>query len=221
VVAAVLSVWTIVDWDVEPTAFSEYSTVQTGGAAQVIYSSANGFASADPLTPDPGGYAVGSFVDAGPSDHGALFDFDFGGLAAGDSKIFQTYYGAAPDEVGAEAALAAVAAEVYSFGQPSTDGGPDLGIPNTFVFAFKSVGGTPAFAPDAVDDTLTVAAGSAGTVAVLANDSDPDGDPLTVTTATPTAAHGTVTCTAAGQCTYTPVAGFSGTDSFLFWDEDQ
>ena len=206
----------VMDWDVEPTAFSEYSTVQTGGAAQVIYSSANGFASADPLTPDPGGYAVGSFVDAGPSDHGALFDFDFGGLAAGDSKIFQTYYGAAPDEVGAEAALAAVAAEVYSFGQPSTDGGPDLGIPNTFVFAFKSVGGTPAFAPDAVDDTLTVAAGSAGTVAVLANDSDPDGDPLTVTTATPTAAHGTVTCTAAGQCTYTPVAGFSGTDSFQY-----
>ena len=39
---------------------------------------------------------------------------------------------------------------------------------------------------------------------MLANDTDVDGDTLTVTTLTPTAAHGTVACTAAGACTYTP-----------------
>lgn len=206
----------VMDWDIEPTAFNEYSTIQTGGAAQVIYSSANGFASADPLTPDAGGYEVGTFIDAGPRDQGALFDFDFGALSAGATKVFQTYYGAAADEAGAEAALAAVAAEVYSFGQPSTDGGPDLGAPNTFVFAFKSVGGKPVFAPDAVDDTLRVGAGVIGTVDVLANDSDPDDDPLTVTTPTPAATHGTVACTAAGLCSYTPATGFSGTDTFQY-----
>ena len=39
--------------------------------------------------------------------------------------------------------LALVGAEnVYSFGQANVTDGPGLGIPNTFVFAFKGVGGT-------------------------------------------------------------------------------
>ena len=45
---------------------------------------------------------------------------------------------------------------------------------------------------------------------MLANDTDPDDDPLSVTTSTPEAEHGDVACTDAGVCTYTPDAGFSG-----------
>ena len=70
--------------------------------------------------------------------------------------------------------------------------------------------------PNAVDDSLTTAQDTARDVNVLANDTDGDGDALTVTTLTPTARHGTVSCTAAGVCTYTPNAGYSGSDSFAY-----
>ena len=75
--------------------------------------------------------------------------------------------------------------------------------------------------PDAVNDSLTTSAGTAKDVNVLANDFDIDGDsPLTVTTASPTAAHGTVSCTAAGVCTYTPNPGYVGPDSFTYTISD-
>ncbi len=48
---------------------------------------------------------------------------------------------------------------------------------------------------------------------MLANDSDPDGDTLTVTDAT-TPADGTVVVNEDGTVFYTPAAGFSGTDTF-------
>jgi PKD repeat protein len=59
---------------------------------------------------------------------------------------------------------------------------------------------------------------------VLAGSSDPDGDPVTLSAPlTPLAtAHGSVTCTANGQCTYTPNATFvsGSTDSFPFTATD-
>jgi len=51
------------------------------------------------------------------------------------------------------------------------------------------------------------------TVTVLANDSDPDGGTLSVTSVT-TPAHGTATINAATTVTYTPAASYSGPDSF-------
>ena len=71
-------------------------------------------------------------------------------------------------------------------------------------------------APVAVGDGLTTPQGVAGSKAVLSNDSDVDGDGLTVTTLNPVAGHGTVSCSAAGVCTYTPAAGYSGPDSFSY-----
>ena len=55
---------------------------------------------------------------------------------------------------------------------------------------------------------------------MLVNDSDPDGHALTVTTPNPTALHGTVSCTAAGVCTYTPNANYFGSDSFTYGISD-
>jgi hypothetical protein len=142
----------VMDWDVEPTAFSEHVTIDDSGAAPapLQFSSNDGFASADPLTPwtnlgfvGPGTGAP--FFDAGPADHGALFEFDFGTLAPGASVTFNIYYGAARDEATAYADLASVGATLYSFGQPSSPGGPNLGQPNTFIFAFG--GGALAVAP--------------------------------------------------------------------------
>jgi len=72
--------------------------------------------------------------------------------------------------------------------------------------------------PIAVDDTATTAFNSATTIAVLANDHDPDGDTLTITGAT-APAHGSVVI-ASGQITYTPTAGYSGPDSFVYTISD-
>lgn len=135
----------VMDWDIEPTAFSEFVTIDTGTATNIYYTSDNGFASANPLSgPSSLGF-TGSFVDAGPDDHGALFDFNFGTLAPGETKEFVTFYGAAATEPEANAALAAVGAEAYSYGQANVPDGPTLGVPNTFIFAFKGVGGAPIY----------------------------------------------------------------------------
>lgn len=66
--------------------------------------------------------------------------------------------------------------------------------------------------PVAVDDAATTAAGRAVVLALLGNDTDPDGDTLSVVSVT-TPANGTAAVTG-GQVVYTPKAGFSGTDAF-------
>lgn len=80
-------------------------------------------------------------------------------------------------------------------------------------------GGTVNNAPVAVDDSyaadqdtpLTISAAEG----LLTNDTDPDGDALSVgDTAGP--AHGTMTVDSAGSFTYTPPTGFSGADFFTY-----
>lgn len=136
------------DWDVPNTEFQEFVTHQgvlanlesAGGA--VRFASTNGFASSDPRTAAGGGFVNQDFVAAGPSDHGSVFDFAFGNLAAGESRTFNIYYGAAADQAGALAALRQINADVYSLGQSlSGDGGPAGDAP-TFIFAFGGVGTT-------------------------------------------------------------------------------
>ena len=73
-------------------------------------------------------------------------------------------------------------------------------------------------APDAVNDAASAGAGVATPVSVLGNDTDVDGDTLTVTGKTD-GAHGTVTCTTT-TCTYTSAAGYSGPDSFTYTISD-
>ncbi|MBR9828639.1 MAG: tandem-95 repeat protein [Oceanospirillales bacterium] len=68
--------------------------------------------------------------------------------------------------------------------------------------------------PDAVSDTARTDFETAVTVAVLANDSDPDGDRLSVTAAN--AVNGRAVINADQSITYTPAAGFSGLASFSY-----
>ena len=72
--------------------------------------------------------------------------------------------------------------------------------------------------PDAVNDTATTSEDHATTINVLGNDTDPDGDALTVTGAT--ALHGTVTINANGTLTYTPNANYNGTDTITYTVRD-
>lgn len=127
------------DWDVEPTAFEEYITIGSFGAvpSELVFTSNDGFATPDPLDGPSDLGATGMFVDFGIDDTGALFDFNFGSLGVNQTKTFTLYYGAAPSEATALSALQAVGASVYSLGEPSNQGGPDLGQPITFFFGYK------------------------------------------------------------------------------------
>ena len=79
----------------------------------------------------------------------------------------------------------------------------------------------PNHAPVAADDAATTEEETAVTVNVLANDTDVDGDPLSVQSAT-APAHGTATVTdaAAGMTTYMPEADFTGEDRFTYTVSD-
>lgn len=157
----------VMDWDPEPTSFSDFSTIFRGApvAANLLFTNDQSiFDSADPLSGTVGEICAGTmnvnFTDngpcgGGPVDNGAHFDFGFGQLAAmgssGDSRTFKIFYGVAPSELTALAALSLVGAEVYSLGQCNPGPGGvtidalcDLttGAPQTFIFGFAGVGGT-------------------------------------------------------------------------------
>lgn len=190
------------DWDVPPTLFNEYVTHQ-GVVANLVanggnlkFAGNNGFASSDPRSDWTDGWWGASdwmrptyadqstlidtrntdFNKAGPYDHGSVFDFSFGSLAAGQSRIFNIFYGSAPNEASALSKLNALGVSLYSLGQSSPGfsdsgcGGEPCGDPGlsatavsatpatgdnpanypTFIFAFGGVGGVePGTSPSA------------------------------------------------------------------------
>jgi regulation of enolase protein 1 (concanavalin A-like superfamily) len=76
--------------------------------------------------------------------------------------------------------------------------------------------------PNAQDDVATTSAGAPLLLQIgdlLANDSDPDGDPLQFTGFTQPA-NGSLVNNNNGSLTYTPATGFSGTDSFTYTVSD-
>jgi len=129
----------VMDWDIEPTPFSEYVTIGgTAAATAVLSSNTNGFGTGNPLTPDAD---MGDFVDAGATDHGAQFNFGFGELLMDETFTFDIYYGASLSESAAFDALNAVGAEVYSFGQSNDNIDGSTPGRSTFIFGFSGVGG--------------------------------------------------------------------------------
>lgn len=129
----------------------------------------------------------------------------------------------------------------------SQDGGPlDSGTiarGDSFTFTFTSAGNYPYLCtvhdnmfgivrvrdpgvPFAADDALALTKGddpASGSVDVLANDQDLEGDPLTVSAFDATGADGgSVACTPSGTCTYTQPqgAGCPATDSFTYTVSD-
>ena len=72
--------------------------------------------------------------------------------------------------------------------------------------------------PVAVNDAATTMVGMPVAISVLGNDSDPDGDVISVVSNT-VPAHGTVT-RVGGVFTYTPASGFTGIDTFTYTISD-
>lgn len=146
------------DWDTSPTPFDEYVTIGGTSTTTLLQSSsADGFASSNPLSSYNNLTSCGDTVDftaCGADDHGALFDFNLGGLAAGETYDFKIFYGGAANKTAADAALGAVGAELYSYAWSGSDANQD-GVSDTdgaltptFIFAFAGVGGTVVVPPD-------------------------------------------------------------------------
>ena len=70
-------------------------------------------------------------------------------------------------------------------------------------------------APVAANDTASTVEDTTVRIAVLANDTDSDGDSLTVTSVG-TPAHGGAVANADGTITYTPAPNHTGADSFAY-----
>ena len=140
----------VMDWDVPPTEFNEFVTIAGWPATNLIGTSDNGFDTPNPLAAvaEYGGCGVNlNFTKchgaAADFDHGALFNFGFGSLAAGDSVKFNIFYGAAANESAILAALGSVGVEVYSLGYSTSPTGGPATDSAVYAFGFSGVGGTP------------------------------------------------------------------------------
>lgn len=162
----------VMDWDVEPTPFSEFVTIKgTASTTFLIKSHDDGFetpAVGAFTSPILGGTEDVDFTDSGPADHGAYFLFEFPDLEPGKSFSFNIYYGAAPTEAAALAAIGSESIELYSLGQSVDD---SLGLnPGgryaTFIFGFKGVGGTP-IEPNPVIPEASTVVGAFGLVGLI------------------------------------------------------
>jgi hypothetical protein len=109
---------------------------------------------------------------------------------------------------------------VYDFGLQVTDSGGKTDAKFGHITVKAATDPSCNQPPVAVDDTATTFSGTPVTIGVLANDTDPDVPAQTLTvTATTQGANGSVT-TDGTTATYTPVAGFAGTDTFTYTISD-
>ena len=98
----------------------------------------------------------------------------------------------------------------------------DLHLTKSFGVTISAGGGPPNQPPVAADDAFSVIAGGQLSVpapGILANDTDPEGDPLSTDPLTDVT-HGTLSLYADGGFDYVPAAGFVGTDSFTYAADD-
>lgn len=101
----------------------------------------------------------------------------------------------------------------------TADGGQDTSPPKTFLITVQAVNDPPIAAPDTIyvywNSTTTLDLSN-----LLMNDSDPEGDPLTITALTPGENTAAVTLTATDSLLYTPTPGVSGPASFTYLVSD-
>ena len=138
---------------------------------------------------------------------GDALTFTASGLPAGLSTNPAT--GLISGTVNSHASVA-IAGGVYTVSVTATDPSGAL-VTTTFTWTVSNPG------PVALDDTYTGNEDLPITGAVLANDSDPDSDALTVNT-TPLSgpSNGTLVLNSNGTFTYTPALNFTGSDQFTY-----
>ena len=97
----------------------------------------------------------------------------------------------------------------------TANGGANESAVQTFTITVTAVND----APDAVNDAKTTAEDTATNINVLANDTDVDGDSLSVSSFTQPS-HGTVSENTDGTLNYNPAANYNGSDSFTYTVSD-
>ncbi len=144
---------------------------------------------------------------------------DSDGTIAGYSWSF---VGGSPAASGVEdpGSVSYATAGTYTTSFTATDDGGASCTPVGIQVTVNAVGGNNA--PVAGDDSYSTDQDAPLNVAapgVLGNDNDPDGDPITAVLDSG-AANGVAILNADGSFTYTPDAGFAGTDSFAYHAND-
>jgi uncharacterized repeat protein (TIGR01451 family) len=145
------------------------------------------------------------------------------GLLANDQGGDNPTVVSAFDAASASGGSVSVAADgSFTYNPPADFNGSD-----TFTYTIEDANGDASTAtvtitigavndgPTAVDDSGSTAENSSVTVNLVSNDSDPDGDPLTISSVG-SPASGTVVDNGDGTVTYTPAPNFNGTDSFTY-----
>ena len=159
-------------------------------------------------SPDGGSGSLGLGGNGGGQDGGGGGGGLFGGGGGGN---FNTAF-VDPDPVFASGGGGGGGSSLDPDGGPTptiATGGPSVTISYT----------GPNTAPTAADDSASTDEDTLLTGNVLANDTDPEDDTLTAIKVTDPA-NGTLTLSPDGSFTYTPSAGFSGTDSFTYKAND-
>ena len=99
-------------------------------------------------------------------------------------------------------------ADTFTYTVSDGHGGSATGTVSVMIAAVND-------APVATGDAATTAEDTPVSIAVLANDTDVDGDSLSVTTVS-VPAHGSAAANLDGTITYTPAANYNGTDTFTY-----
>src|SRR5207302_761388 len=141
--------------------------------------------------------------------------------ATGSALLFSTYLGGSQDEFGQGIAVDSTGSAYLTGMTRSTN------FPTVNPLQSRNHGGDEAFvvkvrtvdnaAPLATDDAATTNEDTPITIAVLANDGDPDGDPLTVISVnSPSVPGATAVINGDGTVMYTPATNFVGNDTFTY-----
>ena len=150
----------------------------------------------------------GAIADAGlPDTHTVQVDWGDGSSSAAVVDVLTRTFSAS------HSYTLGSATQDFTIVAKATDDDGDVGSASTV-----SRGGAGT-APEAVDDSATVAEDGTVRISVLANDRDAEGDALTLQTLG-TALHGSVVLNNDGTVQYTPAADFNGSDSFTYRASD-
>ncbi len=106
-----------------------------------------------------------------------------------------------------------VGSDNFTYTVQDSTGQQAEGLVTVIVDAFNT-------APVAQDDSASTRKNTDVIIDVLANDSDPDGDPLTIVSVQASTPFGMAMITADQQIKYTPMAGWWGGDEFTYTVED-
>ena len=144
---------------------------------------------------------------------------DDGGTSAGDAPADSTTSTSTSTTTSTSTSTTSTTTSSTSTTSTTTTSTTTTTVPATTTTTVAATTTTtlPPLRPPVVgNEVATTAEDASVVVAVLANDSDPDGDPISIASYDARSAFGGDIVCSAGSCTYTPAADFNGVDSFSY-----